>query len=92
MAILAEINNRNVVNFHSIHFSLDYVSNFNFKFHTRQKVLCVTVNSLPFSISMDLGTRLSPIGGEVEAPWLECESRWRMVWLMKNRQRPTGED
>ncbi len=76
----------------SIHYSLDHVGHFNFKFHSWPKVMFVTVNFLPFSVSLDLGTRVSPTGGGLEAPWLECESRWRMVWLMKNRQRPTGED
>lgn len=26
------------------------------------------------------------------APWLDRESLWRMVWLIKKRQRPTGEE
>lgn len=56
--ILLKEHSRNVLNFHSIHSSLDYVGHFNFKFS-------------PFSVSVDLGTLLSPIGGEVEAPWLD---------------------
>lgn len=48
--------------------------------------------SRSFSDSIVCRDRLSPVGGGVEAPWFECESRCRIVWLMKNRQRPTGDD
>lgn len=32
------------------------------------------------------------MGGGVDAPWLDMESLWRMVWLIKKRQRPTGDE
>lgn len=32
------------------------------------------------------------MGGGVAVPWPERESLWRMVWLIKKRQRPTGEE
>lgn len=69
-----------------------------FKFELKIKTITDVVSfhtfihTIPFSVSVDLGILLSPVGGGVEAPWFGCESRWRIVWLMKKRHRPTGED
>lgn len=47
-----------------------------------------------FSLSFfgDWAIGASDDGDGVTAPWLERESLCRMVWLIKKRHRPTGED
>lgn len=48
--------------------------------------------AIAFSVLGDWGTLISEVGGVVATPWPDKESLCRMVWLIKKRQRPTGDE